>query len=81
MPGPEAGGRTPGNGPSRRPSLRVLYFRRRPAVSNPNARPSPNARAGSGPANGTISMTTFLLLLGAAGIAVLIAYVSFCDRI
>jgi len=26
-------------------------------------------------------MTTFLLLLGAAGIAVLIAYVSFCDRI
>jgi len=27
------------------------------------------------------SMTAFLLLLGVAGFAVLIAYVTFCDRI
>ncbi|MCQ8780210.1 hypothetical protein NQU49_26805, partial [Escherichia coli] len=30
---------------------------------------------------GATSMAIFLMLLGAAGIAVLIAYVTFCDRI
>ncbi len=33
------------------------------------------------PGIGTTSMTMFLLLLGAAGFGVLIAYVTFCDRI